>query len=103
MKKVVNAKEFKAVLEEVSLRFFSEHKAAVKAKQSVVVGIHTRGVYLAKRIVELFKKECRADVEVGSLDITLYRDDVGEIGSQPLVKETNIPFGIEGKTILLVG
>ena len=102
MKKIIEAKDFKAVLEDVSEKFFSEHKEAFRSKQIAVVGIHTRGVYLARRIAELYKKEYRAEVAVGSLDITLYRDDVGEIGSQPLVKETDIPFGVEGKTVLLV-
>lgn len=39
---------------------------------------------------------------MGTLDITLYRDDIGEIANQPQVKETEIPFPIEGLTILLV-
>lgn len=101
-KKVAGAKEFQSFLEEISLRFFEDHRESVLKKQAGIIGIHTRGVYLARRIAEHLKQECRSAVQVGSLDITLYRDDVGEIGNQPLVKETDIPFSIEGKSILLV-
>ncbi len=84
--------------------FFDEHQAVCKhGKDSLgIVGIQTRGVHVAGRIAKILKDKYKTGASVGSLDITLYRDDVGEIGSQPLVKETNIPFEIEGKTILLV-
>ena len=104
MKKIIDSKEFKASLEKISYGFFLENKGLVKRSGSspCIVGIQTRGVFLGQRIAELLKKKHRLSSSVGSLDITLYRDDVGEIGKQPLVKETHIPFEVEGKTILLV-
>ena len=104
MKKVIGSKEFNGILEKMSLEFFRENKKAGKkaGASPCIVGIQTRGVFLGRRIAELLKQKYRMNVLVGSLDITLYRDDVGEIGKQPLVKETNIPFEVEGKTILLV-
>lgn len=104
VKKIINEKEFQSILEKISTKFFSDCRKLGKGKNGSlgIVGIHSRGVFLAQRIASLLKTRERTAVPVGSLDITLYRDDVGEIGNQPLVKETDIPFSIEGKTILLV-
>src|SRR5262245_8003694 len=67
-----------------------------------VVGIQTRGVIRAKRIAGLLSDATGKDVPVGILDITLYRDDVGDIAAQPEVKETDLPFDIEGRPIVLI-
>lgn len=68
----------------------------------VVLGIQTRGVLLAKRIAEALRADRKTVISVGSLDITLYRDDVGAIEHQPLVKETDIPAPIDGCPVILV-
>lgn len=64
------------------------------------VGIHTRGVPLAKRFVEHFAKN---DIKVleGILDINLYRDDLSQSSDHPVVRETKVPFDVNGKTIYL--
>lgn len=66
------------------------------------VGIHTRGISLAKRLVDLVEKFEGKRVPMGILDITLYRDDLTEIGLQPKVRETRIPFDLSGKAVVLV-
>jgi len=71
-------------------------------KELVIVGIQTRGVYLAKRIAREIESVEKKEVPVGSLDITLYRDDVDSIAHQPVVKETRIPFDITDKKVVLV-
>jgi pyrimidine operon attenuation protein/uracil phosphoribosyltransferase len=101
-KKIMDSKSFNNVLEELIQQFVKDHKLSLKNKTVGIVGIHTRGAILAKRIQERLTQKYHYSVEVGSLDITLYRDDVGEIAKQPLVKETDIPFSIDGKLILLV-
>ncbi len=68
----------------------------------VLVGIQTRGVYLAKRLSEQLKKITKKTVPLGVLDITLYRDDVNSIAHQPIVKETELPFDITDKNVVLV-
>ncbi len=98
----VDSKQFKVLLEQIVEQFVSDHKSAIKNKTVGVVGIHSRGAVLAKRIADILYKKHHLKVDVGSLDITLYRDDVSEIGNQPLVKESDIPFAVEGKTLLLV-
>ena len=99
---VHNAREFAAIVEKIARDFHGENRTALAKGKCGIVGIHTRGVFLAQRIARILTRLSRKSVPVGSLDITLYRDDVGEIGSQPLVKETDIPFPIAGRTILLV-
>lgn len=71
-------------------------------KNLVLVGIQTRGVYLANRISVELKKITKKTVLSGILDITLYRDDVNSISHQPVVKETKIPFDVTGKDVVLV-
>lgn len=67
-----------------------------------LVGIRTRGVFIANRIAENIKKIESRDVPVGTLDITLYRDDLTLIAFQPVVHKTEISFDISGKDIVLI-
>jgi len=68
----------------------------------VLLGIQTRGVYIAKRIRKIIQEIENVDLPLGTLDITLYRDDLTTIGPSPLVKETKIDFDINGKVVILV-
>ena len=67
-----------------------------------LVGIRTRGVPLAARIAEEIRKIENVEVPVGSLDITLYRDDLTTMGYNPVIHGTEIDFDITGKHIVLV-
>jgi len=67
-----------------------------------LIGIHARGVYLAARIAEAIKSKTGEELDMGSLDITLYRDDLNEKAHQPIVKATDILFDINGRQVLLV-
>jgi len=67
-----------------------------------LVGIRTRGVFIANRIAENIKKIEGKDVPAGTLDITLYRDDLTLIAYQPVVHKTEIDFDISGKDVVLV-
>jgi len=68
----------------------------------ILVGIRTRGVPLAKRIAEEIKTIENIVLPVGTLDITLYRDDLSTMAYNPVVRATEIDFDINGKTIVLV-
>jgi pyrimidine operon attenuation protein/uracil phosphoribosyltransferase len=67
-----------------------------------LVGIKTRGVTLARRIADKIAAIEGAPPAVGALDITLYRDDFGLKAEQPIVRGTEIPFPIKGRTVVLV-
>ncbi len=68
----------------------------------VLVGMRTRGVPLAKRLAVNMEELEGLQIPVGALDITLYRDDLSLLNPQPAVQRTDIPFSIEGKSIVLV-
>lgn len=67
----------------------------------MLVGIRTRGVPIAERVADEIEKIEGKRPQVGVLDITLYRDDLSSMAYQPLVRPTQMPTDISGKTIVL--
>lgn len=67
-----------------------------------IIGIRTRGAYLAERISGSIERIQRTPVKMGAIDITMYRDDLTEIAEQPVIHATDIAFDINGKNIILV-
>ncbi len=67
-----------------------------------LVGIRTRGVPIARRLAERLRPIVGAEVPVGAVDITLYRDDMGGGDRWPVLRGTEIPFAVEGAEIVLV-
>lgn len=69
-----------------------------------LVGIRARGVPLAARLAANLQTAGGASVPIGSLDITLYRDDLmkHQVGPQPILRRTEIPFSLDGRIIILV-
>ncbi len=67
-----------------------------------LVGIHTGGVFLADRLQQIIAAQEQQELPVGYLDITLYRDDWSQISQLPIVKTTDIPFTVQGRTLVLV-
>ena len=67
-----------------------------------IIGIRTRGAFLARRIQECIKRNEGVEVPLGILDATLYRDDFRRKLKQPAVKITDIPFNIDDKNLILV-
>lgn len=68
----------------------------------VLIGIQRRGVPLAKRIAEKIKEVEGQEVQVGILDITLYRDDLSLLNEHPVINGTEIDFQLVGKNVVLV-
>jgi pyrimidine operon attenuation protein/uracil phosphoribosyltransferase len=67
-----------------------------------IVGIRTRGEVLAQRLAAMLQTQKFDHIARGVLDITLYRDDLSEIGPRPLVRPTQIDIDIDAKPLLLV-
>src|SRR5512143_3008148 len=67
-----------------------------------LVGIQRRGVPLARRIADAIADHEGVKVPVGALDITFYRDDLSLVAQQPIVKGTDLPFDLNGMTVVLV-
>lgn len=66
-----------------------------------LIGIRTRGVPLARRLASEIERTEKVRVSVGLLDITLYRDDLSTVAASPVLKKTEIPFAVEGRTVIL--
>ncbi len=67
-----------------------------------IIGIRTRGEVLAQRLTGMLQKHGFNAIARGVLDITLYRDDLSEIGPRPLVRPTQINIDIDARPLLLV-
>lgn len=81
------------------------HEILEKGKEGedfVILGIPTRGRYLAERLKENIKKITGCEVKTGTVDATLYRDDISMTERQLLLKETDIPLPLEDKRVVLV-
>ncbi len=67
-----------------------------------LVGIHTGGVHLARRLERIMREKFQLDLPVGALDINLYRDDWTRLHTQPVVKASEIPFIIDDREVVLI-
>ena len=65
------------------------------------VGLHSRGVPIAQRLAQTIKEVEGAQIPVGALDISLYRDDISK-GAKPVVRRTDIPSDVTDKNIVLI-
>jgi pyrimidine operon attenuation protein/uracil phosphoribosyltransferase len=80
------------------------HEIAERQKdlpELAFIGIRTRGVPLAMRLAGRLSDLVKQNFPVGTLDITLYRDDLSTVAPQPLLKKTEIDFDLNGRTVLL--
>lgn len=97
-KEVVDAVRMKRALTRISYEIIERNKGI---QDIVLVGIKTRGIYIAQRLAERLKQLEDIDVPVGELDITLYRDDVKDM-EEPELHSSDVPVSIEGKEVILV-
>lgn len=67
-----------------------------------VIGIRSRGEVLAARLVDVLQRLGVENIEIGTLDITLHRDDLAELGPQAVLRKTEIDFDVNGVYIILV-
>ncbi len=98
-KVIMNSDDIRRTLARISHEIIERQQSLDKL---VLVGLHTRGVPLARRLSANIMGFSGAQIPVGTLDFNLYRDDVASSGLQPSIKETDIPFSIDSKIIILV-
>jgi pyrimidine operon attenuation protein / uracil phosphoribosyltransferase len=99
VKMILDASDIQHVLKRMTLEIIETHKSLDNV---ALVGIHTRGVYLAKRIQKLILETESKELLAGAVDINLYRDDWTRIGHHPTVRKTDISFEVDNKNIILV-
>ena len=96
---VMSPEEIKRTLARIAHEIIERNKAVDKL---ILVGMHTRGVPLAKRLAANIEHFEELKTPVGALDINLYRDDLSSLNLRPVVHRTDIPVSIDGKSIILV-
>ena len=72
------------------------------SERIAIVGVHTRGAVLARRVHDLIGELSDSEVPLGDLDISFYRDDVEVRGAHPVVHSSHLDFALEGRTVVLV-
>jgi len=98
-RKVLQASDIKRAITRIAHEILERNHGT---ENVVLVGIRTRGVHLAERLQKEIKEIEGVALPLGILDITLYRDDLGEVGALPQVRETELDFDPQGKIVVLV-
>ena len=96
---VLTSRAVKSAIASMARAIEADQKSAAHI---AIVGIQSRGVPLAARLARALGSNTGKKVDVGSLDITLYRDDLSTVGTRPILKATDIPFSIDGRAVVLV-
>ena len=96
-KKLLDSKEIDRTLTRISHEIIERNKGT---EDLCLVGIQRGGVHLAERLAKKIKSTDSADIPVGSLDISFYRDDIRI--RQPAVSRTEMPFDVEGRKVVIV-
>ena len=95
---LLNEEDIARAISRISHEVLERNKGA---KNIALIGIRTRGVTFANRLKQRIKSIEDSDVAIGTLDITLYRDDLGAGLQKPQLKKTEIAFALEGKHVVL--
>jgi len=96
---VMNDSEMSRTLERLEFEILERHG---ECDALGLVGIQRRGVELAERLRRLLEKRLNCELPLGKLDINLYRDDWTTLAHQPKINQTDIPFAIDGRRLILV-
>ncbi len=96
---LMSAKDIDLAIQRIALQILEKNHGCVGM---AIVGIHTCGVDVARRIYEFVKKESEAEIFYGTLDINLYRDDWSLMSQNPVVKTTDIVFDVDNTNLILV-
>jgi pyrimidine operon attenuation protein/uracil phosphoribosyltransferase len=96
---IINSKQFHLTLTRLCYQLIENHNSF---KNSVLIGLQPRGIYLAHRLGKMLGEINGSPVTTGSLDITFYRDDFRRREKPIMPSVTNIDFIIEGKKVILV-
>ena len=96
---VMTAEDIRRTLARIAHEIIERNKAT---DHLILVGMHTRGVPLAKRLAANIESYENANLTVGALDFSLYRDDLDPAEARTAVQHTDIPSDINGKSAVLV-
>jgi pyrimidine operon attenuation protein/uracil phosphoribosyltransferase len=97
--KILDSEGISRVLMRIAHEILEKNKGTASLS---LVGIRTRGVFLAHRLRDCIEKIESKKLPVGALDITLYRDDLTRVAAGPKVHKTEIDFDISGQAVVLI-
>jgi pyrimidine operon attenuation protein/uracil phosphoribosyltransferase len=97
--RVISDKSISLALNRIAYEIIEKNKGI---ENVVIIGIRTGGAVLAERLKKLLDRICDADVPLGIIDITLYRDDIQDKLDQPVIQKTEILFDLSDKVVILV-
>lgn len=97
--RILRQKEIELILHRMALEILERNK---DLSNLIIIGIKTRGVHLAQKIVTFIKEYQGIELPFTSLDITLYRDDLSQVAKKPIVKTKKLEINTQGKVIILV-
>jgi pyrimidine operon attenuation protein / uracil phosphoribosyltransferase len=98
LKTILTGQQLSITIQRLSHQILENH---LELKDTVLIGIQPRGIYLSDRIVEQLAKQLNgATPQYGKLDITFYRDDIRK--ELHIANQTDIPFSIENKNVVLI-
>jgi len=100
--RIMGAQEMGLTTSRIAHEILERNAQALAAGNLVLVGIKRRGVPLAQRLALELKKAGQHDVQLGELDITLYRDDLQLVADAPIIRDSRINFDLKGKVVVLV-
>lgn len=95
---ILNADDIQRAITRIAHEILEKNKGVANL---ALVGIRTRGVIFAERLRTKIQEIEKTKVDLGVLDITLYRDDIGTSSQKPELKRTEIDFALDGKRIVL--
>ena len=99
-KKLLGAEEVQLILQRLACQLIESHQ---QFKNAVLIGLQPRGIFLANRLLHILQTDYQlADIKLGKLDITFYRDDFRR--SQKILKanQTDINFVVEDKNVVII-
>lgn len=96
---ILDAKDIDRIIKRITTEIIETHE---RLDDLALIGIHTRGIYLARRICALIQQAKSVDLLIGDVDINLYRDDWTRIGPQPVIRKSDISFNVDDKEIILI-
>ncbi len=96
---ILSPEELRRALTRIAHEILERNKGA---EHLALIGIHTRGIPIAQRLAAKLQELEGVEVPLGRLDITLYRDDLSEVARQPIIRETEVPFDLAKRRVVLV-
>jgi pyrimidine operon attenuation protein / uracil phosphoribosyltransferase len=100
--RLLDAEDLGRTLDRLARQIVESIDPDEKSRRPAIVGMQTRGVHIARRLVDRIRRIESLELPTGVLDATMYRDDYRTRGHQPVIRATDIPFDVRARDLILV-